>query len=323
MSNDELTGVATFSQPLCICCGSTGHLIHTQLMDHMFSAPGKWNIRQCVDAACGLAWLDPQPERKEIGGLYKNYWTHGSIETPIPAPDPQMSARWKRNIRLMLSMVLPWRFYALRSDCRYISDMPAGRLVDVGCGKGEFAAGMAMQGWVVEGIDFDEGALAIARQQPNITVRAGDISDQSYASNSLDAITMSNVIEHIPNPIETFAECHRVLKLGGRLVMVTPNIQSMGHEVFGDDWRGLEPPRHLYLYTAAALRRMAKTAGFSKVRTFSSPGAAMVMFESSNDIAVKNGKSARNGLRRLLRREQIATTFGGLKGEWVVLLAEK
>ena len=54
--------------------------------------------------------------------------------------------------------------------------MPLGRLVDVGCGMGEFAAGMAMDGWVVYGIDFDEDALAIARQ-PNITVRVGAFDD--------------------------------------------------------------------------------------------------------------------------------------------------
>ena len=124
MSDDELTSVATFSQPSCICCGSAGHLIHTQLIDRLFSAPGKWNIRQCAGSDCGLAWLDPQPARRDIGKLYRNYWTHGSTETPIPAPDPQISPRWKRNLRVMLSMFLPWRFYALRSDCRYISDCP-------------------------------------------------------------------------------------------------------------------------------------------------------------------------------------------------------
>ena len=79
-------------------------------------------------------------------------------------------------MRSVLSLLLPWRYHALRSDGRYFADMPLGRLVDVGCGMGEFAAGMAMDGWVVYGIDFDEDALAIARQ-PNITVRVGAFDD--------------------------------------------------------------------------------------------------------------------------------------------------
>ena len=323
MSKVQSTSVATYEQPACICCGATGELIHAELVDHLFSAPGTWNIRQCANVTCRLAWLDPQPERQEIGKFYRNYWTHGDGATSVPAPDAQISRRWKRQVRSVLSLVLPWRYHALRSDGRYLADMPSGRLVDVGCGMGEFAAGMAMRGWVVDGIDFDEDALAIARQQPNITVRIGALADQDYSSDTLDAITMSNVIEHIPDPLETFTECHRVLKSRGRLIMITPNIQSIGHDVFGVDWRGLEPPRHLYLYTAAALKRMAKAAGFSKVRAFSTPGAAMVMFESSNEIAVKNGRSARGGLRGMLRREKFATALGRPCGEWVILWAEK
>ena len=48
---------------------------------------------------------------------------------------------------------------------------------NVCCGMGEFAAGIAMDGWVVYGINFDEDAPAIARQQPNTTVRIGAFAD--------------------------------------------------------------------------------------------------------------------------------------------------
>jgi 2-polyprenyl-3-methyl-5-hydroxy-6-metoxy-1,4-benzoquinol methylase len=323
MASRQSKIVASYEQFICICCHASGELIHTELTDQLFSAPGLWNTRQCTNAACRLAWLDPQPERQEIAKLYETYWTHGDSLGSIPAPDAQISEGWKRHVRSVLSLLLPWRRHALRSDGRYLADVAPGRLVDVGCGMGEFAAGMALRGWVVDGIDFDEGALAIARQQPNITARVGALADQDYSSETFDAITMSNVIEHIPDPVETFAEAYRVLRPRGRLIMITPNIQSLGHAVFGADWRGLEPPRHLYLYTASALKRMATAAGFSTVRAFSTPGAAMAMFESSNDMAVKNGRPKRDGLRGLLQRERLGTSVGRLCGEWVILWAEK
>ena len=102
---------------------------------------------------------------------------HGDGANSVITPDAQMSRRWKRHLRSALSLLLPWRYHALRSDGRYFADMPLGRLVDVGCKMGEFAAGIAMDGWVVYGINFDEDAPAIARQQPNTTVRIGAFAD--------------------------------------------------------------------------------------------------------------------------------------------------
>jgi len=57
-------------------------------------------------------------------------------------------------------------------------------------------------------------------------------------------------------------ECFRLLKPGGILSIVTPNSQSFGHSAFKNDWRGLEPPRHLYIYSPTALERLALLAGF-------------------------------------------------------------
>ena len=81
----------------------------------------------------------------------------------------------ERQVRSVLSLLLPWRYHAPGSHGRYLADMPSGRLIGVGCGMGEFAAGKACV--VVDGIDFDEDALATARLQPDITVRVGALAE--------------------------------------------------------------------------------------------------------------------------------------------------
>ena len=201
--------------------------------------------------------------------------------------------------------------------------MKPGKLLDVGCGMGEFAAGMAQLGWESHAIDFDAAAVAVAGRQPDLTVGTGSLFDQRYPAESFDAITMSNVIEHIPDPIETFAECFRILRKNGRLIMITPNINSTGHKLFGEDWRGLEIPRHLYLFTTGSLKRLARRAGFERYRAFTSAGAVEAMLHASNEIAEKSGRQGRSNLASIAKREKIDVMLGRPCGEWVVLWAEK
>lgn len=317
----SLSPFETFARERCITCGGAGTMLYRDLTDVLFSAPGRWSMRKCASRACGMAWLDPQPAVADIGKLYEGYWTHG--DGTVPAPNAEAGSKRANQLRSLLSFALPWRFHALRSEKRYLRDRPPGRLLDVGCGQGEFAAGMAERGWSAEGIDFDEGAVRVARQQPGVTTASGSIIDQAYPADCFDAITMSNVIEHVSDPVETVAECHRVLTPGGRLVMITPNIASTGHRLFGQDWRGLEVPRHLYLYTPGALAKLARGAGFRWVHAFASPGAVGMMLDASAEIATHAGRTPLGGLAGIARREKLKALLGSNSGEWAVLLAEK
>lgn len=303
----------------CVACGATGEELYSDLSDKIFDVGGTWSHRQCP--SCDLAWLDPQPRPDEIWKLYENYWTHG--DGTVPVPNANHSTSRKRAVRKVIGTILPWRRHAMRSDQRYLEDMKPGRLVDVGCGMGEYAAGMAQLGWEVEAIDFDAGALAVAAGQPGIVTAHGSLIDQKYPDGRFDAVVMSNVIEHIPDQPETFAECYRVLRGGGRLVIITPNIQSKGHNIFGPDWRGLEVPRHLFLHSPASLKKLAKEAGFGKVTVFTAAGLVEDMLRESNTIAERSGRKQHQHLNRIARSEKLETLFGKHSGEWVILKATK
>src|SRR5207249_6934470 len=95
-----------------------------------------------------------------------------------------------------------------------------------------------------------------------VTVHLGPLASHQFASGSFDAIAMSHVIEHVHDPAGLLRECHRILRPGGLLSVVTPNWSSLGHRYFGRSWRGLEPPRHLQLYTLPTLVRELRQAGF-------------------------------------------------------------
>jgi SAM-dependent methyltransferase len=119
-------------------------------------------------------------------------------------------------------------------------------------------------GWRVEGVDFDPAAAAAAAAR-GLAVRCGSLERQAFPDATFDAITMSHVVEHLPDPLQTLTECARILKPGGRLILWTPNTASLGHHLLKQCWRGLEPPRHLHLFSPASVRALLEKAGFPRI----------------------------------------------------------
>jgi SAM-dependent methyltransferase len=120
---------------------------------------------------------------------------------------------------------------------------------------------MRSAGWDVVGLETDPTAAKLASERLGIPIRVGQLCQATFETGSFDAVTLQHVIEHVYEPMELMAECRRILKPDGQLVIVTPNLSSLGHRRFGADWRGLEPPRHIQLFTPGALAVCARTAG--------------------------------------------------------------
>ncbi len=333
MRDEEIDnqGVRCRPQSRCVRCGGEGAPLHADIRDHIFGAPGVWSLRQCVARECGIAWLDPQPLAEDIGKLYASYHTH-DVQQADAADDDGMAnaelvyglrySRWRR----ALGAIVPPLNFRLNSGLGFLSDLEPGKLLDVGCGSGAFLAVAARHGWEAHGIDFDPQAVAAANRRPGVTAHVGDLAGLDPALAPFDAITLDNVIEHLPDPEQVFDQCYALLRPGGRLVMQTPNIESEGHRIFGPDWRGLEVPRHLQVFTARALRGSARRAGFARAELISlSAGEGPSFFISaSRHIATQSGRVPPDARARAMK---IATWLGMLagkqRGEALVLIAHR
>lgn len=306
----------------CPVCESAGSPLYTDLRDGLFGASGSWTMRSCDRAACGTAWLDPYPDPEDIHLAYSAYYTHGEdaesdgrvnrkrvrslrrflkklffrplkkmgnmAERSYRASvfkDPTVascgSSYWKKN----LFYLFPFRRANTDFSFMYLPVLPGKRLLEVGCGSGWMLSLMQARGWRAEGVDFDEKAVAYARAQ-GLNVGLGDVRTQSYAAHSFDAIVGSHLIEHLYDPEDFLRECKRLLAKDGKLVLVTPNLQSLGHKIFKRNWRGLEPPRHLQLFTAASIAALSHRVGFTACEIRFSVRDANHLFQASRNLAV-------------------------------------
>ena len=275
--------IRTAPCPKCTLCGCEGRLVYSKQKDRLFGATGSWDFKICSNRECGLIWLDPMPINEDLGKAYANYYTHavgGSVrrvgvlkKIRALAQDGYWANEYNYKIASKpfvaralgrLLYLSPIHRREADGSVRCLPAVPQGRLLDVGCGSGEWLLAMRQRGWTVEGVDFDESAVKLARQV-GLKVESGSLEEQNYPDDYFDAVTLNHVIEHVPDPVRTLAECARILKPTGKLVLFTPNSASLGHLLFKECWRGLEPPRHLHIFSTWSMRRTLAAAGFQEV----------------------------------------------------------
>jgi SAM-dependent methyltransferase len=142
--------------------------------------------------------------------------------------------------------------------------MKKGRLLDVGCGDGDFLLGMQERGWQVHGLDISPVAVDLARRK-GLDVFQGELASADYERHSFDLITMWDVLEHLHDPASELQQVAKLLKPSGRFVVTIPNPHSLDFWIFGKTWTGLDTPRHLYVYNRPALLRLLEGAGLEVV----------------------------------------------------------
>ncbi len=266
--------IRTYPYPQCYLCGSEGEWLYQNLTDQLFGVPGHWNLKICTSATCGLVWLDPMPVPEDLDKAYQRYYTHADASSPRMNSLLYLGRALFQNLRVLLAAIPGTNRQRLLYSNRFLQGYSPGRLLDVGCGNGQFLLQMQACGWEVEGVDFDPKAVEQARDKHGLTMYAGELREVAYAQDAFDAITLNHVIEHLPEPIEVLTECRRILRPGGHLVVITPNVNSWGRRRFTSHWRGLEPPRHLFLFSPHTLAAVATKVGFDDFQVFSRAGGA-------------------------------------------------
>lgn len=278
------------------CGGAPGPYRYRSLRDHLEQVPGEWSVRDCP--FCGCLMLDPRPTPQSIGRAYASYYTHGSAVSSHYEDNGRslfwklangyLNARYKSKRtpaatagRWLIPVLFPLR-QQLDFFYRQLPPDP-GLLLDVGCGNGVFLLRAKAAGWNVVGLEPDPRAAAQVKRS-GLDVHQGALNTFNEPG-SFDVITSSHVIEHVHDPKVFLEQLFRLLRGGGKLWLATPNVNSMGHRHFGKAWRGLEPPRHLTIFSVAALQSMLALAGFVDIQFHHRGRGASYILRASRELA--------------------------------------
>jgi len=279
----------------CLICGQAGELLYHGLRDYIVASNASWSLRYCPRDR--IAWISPVPSAQDLEKAYSSYHTHmaqaeslrlskGILDSVLAGyfgySDDRTTGPRRRMGRVL--GLIPIIREIVGTKVLWLRPSDGPRLLDVGCGSGRYLAFMRSLGWTVQGIEPDEQAASCARQNFGLPVKTGLIEESDFPDAAFDAVTVSHVIEHVSRPGTFLAACFRKLRPGGKLVITTPNFESLGHRVFRRHWSILEPPRHLHIFSPASLGAYVEGAGFRAVRVFTASRGARVMWDMSRAL---------------------------------------
>lgn len=235
--------------------------------DNSDRSQDQFDICKCI--ACGHHFTQPFPAKEKMAEYYpKSYYAHMDAK-----PSPKSRLKWSLKAKCYRS-----------SGSGSISDSPAkvglmGRLLaeppfvgekkllDIGCGSGEYLKFAENCGWSAFGLELDEEA--VARGQKNgLAIKSGSAESIPYESGTFDVVRMWHVLEHAYSPSRVLTEVNRVLRPNGLFLLSVPNYDSSQRRVLGKYWPHLDVPRHLHHFSPGTLEKALASHGFRRIETF-------------------------------------------------------
>lgn len=140
------------------------------------------------------------------------------------------------------------------------------RLLDFGCGKGQFLKQAKVMGWSAVGVETSLERASFARANYGVEVYGEFYKQGPVASGNFDFITLNHVLEHLPEPMALVRELlESNLTAGGVAMIEVPRLDSWQSRIAGGDWMHLDIPKHLSHWTEAKLSAALGGLGYEVV----------------------------------------------------------
>jgi 2-polyprenyl-3-methyl-5-hydroxy-6-metoxy-1,4-benzoquinol methylase len=186
----------------------------------------------------------PKPEGQKLAAYYES-------EDYISHTDNKRSA-FEKTYQFVKNL-------AIKSKLGLLEKLQPGKgkLLDIGCGTGDFLATAKKSTWQCIGIEPNQKARTIAASKGITLVgNTTELEDHSF-----DAICMWHVLEHVPDLDFQISELKRLLRPNGILFVAVPNFKSYDAKLYGEFWAAYDVPRHLWHFSKTAIKKLFEKHG--------------------------------------------------------------
>jgi SAM-dependent methyltransferase len=242
-------------EPCAVCGHTRAEPVYRHCRNRRAGLPGRFDLLRCQ--GCGIVFLSPQPPPRMLSAVYaEEYHSHAATAAP--------SGRLFKAMRALC--LLPYRL-RFGHEGGTFPPFGQGRLLDVGCGTGDYLSAMAALGWQCCGCDISGPAVTVARRRvPHAKIYRGTLDGLPWGRDSFEAVSLWHTFEHVQDPVGTLKRIRDLLVPGGRLVVAVPNIDSLEARALGGRWAEIDIPGHLFFFSVQTLRALLGRAGFAGLR---------------------------------------------------------
>ena len=237
------------SMPTCSFCANN---LTVSVLNNIPKYGNIYSILECLE--CRIAVTYPFPSEEELIRLYS-------------------CGNYRTNTGKRFGVVIEYLVYLSRvlKRTRINKYVRPGRILDIGCGRGLFLDVMRNVGWNAIGTELNKETASYARKVYGLEILTGDLIKHKLDGESLDAININQVLEHLKNPNEILIECRRLLRKDGLLLISVPDLRSLQFVIGKENWFLLDLPFHLFHFTEEGLVDLLKTHGFEirRIKRFS------------------------------------------------------
>jgi SAM-dependent methyltransferase len=263
----------------CPICGGTELRVWRKSYDRLYRVSRQqFTYSRCL--RCDVIFLSSRPFESDAHKFYPvNYGPYQPPGTHAREKDKSAVSEQKPAVQFIKRTVLKVvhelnnatrRFSAdtLAHEIQkfYLPERDGARLLDFGCGTDAFLNRARDQGWDTLGMDVSPQTIEQVRRTGHRALLMSPTVWEKVADASLDLVRMNHVLEHLYNPAEILAAVRSKMRAGAKLHIALPNPRSFTSKLFRSRWFSLECPRHVILYSPAALKEFLEGAGFSGIQ---------------------------------------------------------
>jgi 2-polyprenyl-3-methyl-5-hydroxy-6-metoxy-1,4-benzoquinol methylase len=195
-------------------------------------------IIRCLD--CGFGFSETRPTEDQLSDIYRQ------MDVAVYESEAIGRIRTARRHLKILQRYAP----------------SPGRILDVGCASGKFLLECVAAGWEVVGL---EPSSLLSEQARELLPRSAEVlpltlQETDFAESSFDAVTLWDVLEHVPDPLQFFERAFSLLRPGGVLLVNVPNLDSRQARWMGRRWP-MYLPEHLNYFNRNSLALCGSLSG--------------------------------------------------------------